>query len=136
MGTTARSWAPPPGPDSQMQPAGVHWDAVKAPAHLGRPALEALGCDSGAVIRDPYRGELYWLLCVGAAASWPRLPDIDTYGPACWIEVPPEGREGGPGPYWLPLVGGGRLYTDPVRLHAALATVITDRYPPDAAARL
>lgn len=132
----ATPWIPPAGPDSQRQECGVHWDAVRALGHLARPAVELLGDASGAVIRDPYRGDLYWLLPVGAARDWERLPDVEVYGPACFIEVPPRGRAGGPGPYWVVDPADGRLLTHPTALHAALSEAIAEAYPPCAAARL
>lgn len=120
-----------------MQPAGIAWDAVRAPAHLARPALEILGRESGAVMRDPYRGDLYWFIPAGAAASWQRLPDVESYSTTCYVEVAPAGRTGGPGPYWIRLPEqAGRLHTDPERLHAALCAVIREEYPADVAQRL
>lgn len=131
-------WHAPAGRDSEMQPAGYAWDAVRAPAHLGRPALEILGADSGAVMRDPYRGDLYWLISAGESSTWAPLPDVDTYGTTCYVEVAPAGRTGGPGPYWirLPEDAGGRLLTNAERLHDALAKVIAEEYPADVAQRL
>jgi hypothetical protein len=116
-------WIPPSGTDSQMQPTGIAWDVVRAPSRLARPALAALGDESGAVIRDPYNGDLYWLLPPGAGAEWEPLPDVTTYGTACYVEVPPIGRTGGPGPYWI-REPRGRLFTHPATLHAALAAAV------------
>ncbi|WP_432107257.1 hypothetical protein [Streptomyces sp. AA1529] len=116
-------WIPPNGTDSQMQPAGIAWDAVRAPSHLARPALAALGDEAGAVIRDPYNGDLYWLLPPGAVTAWEPLPQVTTYGTACYVEIPPTGRTGGPGPYWI-RESRGRHLTRPAALHAALATAV------------
>lgn len=134
--TDVTPWRPPTGDDARSVACGVDWDAVRAPAHLARPAREMLGEASGATIRDAYRGDLYWLLPVGAVDSWAPLPDITTYGTACFIWVSPRGRTGGPGPYWLADPDDGRLLTHPTALHGALSEAIAERYPADAAERL
>lgn len=114
-------WVPPPGPDSQLQPTGVAWDAARAPAHLGDRAFARLDEAQGAVIRDPYRRHLYWLLPAGTTErTWTGFDGVDVFGPACWTEVPPAGRTGGLGPYWARPPAPGRLLTPPDALYDAL----------------
>lgn len=124
-------WTPPKGTDSQMQPAGIAWDAVRATSRLARPALAALGDESGAVIRDPYSGDLYWLLPPGSAASWVPVPGVGTYSTTCYVEIPPRGRTGGPGPYWI-RAPRGRFLTHPGVLRGALIAVVIEQHPGDA----
>jgi hypothetical protein len=115
-------WLPPSGADSQLQRAGVVWDAVRAPAYLGDRALAQLGDGQGAVIRDGYRHFLYWLVPLATAAGWSRIAQVEVFGPTCWVEVPPAGRTHGLRLYWarFPTKPTGQLLTEPDALHAAL----------------
>lgn len=129
-------WSPPPGSDSRLQRVGVSWDAVRAPSYLGDRAYALLAEGQGAVIRDPYRHDLYWLVRCGAAAVWEPLLNIDVYGPACWLEVPPVGRTRGLGPHWArPPKAVKWLLTDPGQLHAALVQAIASASASSEAAR-
>jgi len=116
-----------------MQRAGVAWDAVRAPAYLGEQALQLLGNHQGAVIRAPFQNVLYWLVPPDSTKSWqhqPLDPAIETFGTACWIDVPQLGPGHGCGPYWLRAPEDGRLVTDPALLHKALAAVVAERFGP------
>lgn len=129
------SWSPPPGVDSQMQRVGVEREAVRAPAYLGDRAYALLAGGQGAVIRDPYRHDLCWLLPPAASASWKPIQQIDAYGPACWIEAPPAGRMRGLGPHWARPPKAARLLTNPGQLHAALAQAVASASVSSEAAR-
>lgn len=124
-------WAPPSGPDSVLHRAGVAWDAARAPAHFGDRAFARLGDGQGAVIRDPYRRHLYWLLPAGTTErTWTLLDGVDVFGPACWIEVPPAGRTRGLGPYWVRPPAPGRMLTPPDALHDALTAAVRSVFGP------
>lgn len=115
----------PQGLDAQLQRVGVAWDAVRAPAHLGDRVLTQLGSAQGAVIRDGYRHNLFWLVPLASAAGWKPIEGVEAYGPTCWLEVPPAGRTRGLGLYWERQPRRGRrLLTNPGALHGALARAV------------
>lgn len=121
----------PPEDCCEQQRAGVAWDAVRAPAYLGDQAMQLLGNQQGAVIRAPYQNFLYWLVPVDSVETWEQVdPAVEVFGTACWIDVPPLGRDHGYGPYWLREPHGDRLLTDPALLRKALATVASERFGP------
>lgn len=130
---SAAVWNPPPGPNSRQELAGVAWDAVRAPVHIARPAASQLGDVSGAIIRDTFRNDWFWLIPPGAAAEWDRMETVQTYGPACWIFVPPAERTHGPGHHWLRPPDPDRLITDPRKLREALLAAERDLFAPRAA---
>lgn len=125
-----RQWEPPPGRDSMQIEAGVFWDAVRAPGYLSDRAVQELGDASGAVIRDPYVHRLTWLVPVGTARDWEPIGDVEAFGAACWLEVPPAERTRGQGPYWLLRPDPGRLLTSPSVLHRALLNSLAAQFGP------
>lgn len=128
------NWQPPRGPASVRQATGEAWDAVRAPSFLGDRAMAVLGNRQGAVIREPYRRMLYWLVPAGATSlsTWEPIDQIEVFGTACWVEVPPLGHTSGIGPYWLREPEPGRLLTDPQMLRAALAASAAEQFGPRA----
>lgn len=128
MTATLHSWSPPPGPSTVALAAGVRWDAIRAPIHLGLVVVETLGDLCGSVIGDPYGCRYYWLIPPGSAVDWGSLPvgaEVQHLSVACWVTVPPRERRTPPGPHWvLPYREGVGYLTDPDRLHAALAHAV------------
>ncbi|MGW0826049.1 hypothetical protein [Streptomyces sp. NPDC002845] len=112
-------WMSSHGPSVRTLPAGRWWDAVRVPLVLGDQALERLGGESGAVIKDGYGGILYWLVPPGDAAGW-CVPEVHVLGPGSHVAVPPLYRTTGPGLYWYVPPARGREWTRPALLHAAL----------------
>ncbi|NJQ02502.1 hypothetical protein [Streptomyces zingiberis] len=121
------AWRPPI--HHEMQRVGIHWDAVRAPSYLGDRALALLGDVCGGVIGDGYLHRVIWLVPPGTAARWDRLPAVDVYGPACWLEVPSAGHTRGRSPFWK-VEPTPRLHTDPEQLHTALNRVIAETHGP------
>lgn len=131
---SGNEWQPPRGPGTVRQAAGEAWDAVRAPVYLGDRAMAVLGNRQGAVIREPYRRMLYWLVPPGATqlSVWPPIDRIDVFGTACYVDVPQAGHTSGIGPYWLREPGPGNLLTDPALLHDALAAAVAEQFGPRA----
>lgn len=75
-------------PEVRTVPAGRWWTAVRVPVALGALALESLGDETGAVIKDGYGGIMYWLVPPGDASEW-RLPDVQVLGRGSHVAVPP-----------------------------------------------
>lgn len=119
---TAMPWSPPTLCEVRLTPAGLWWDAVRAPSSLAVRALDQLGEDTGAVIEDPSGARLYWLIAPGAAADWPRLAQIEVLGDACHLVIPHKGKVRAPGPFWRVLWSPGHHLTDSAALLAALET--------------
>ncbi|MET7902633.1 hypothetical protein ABZS86_14605 [Streptomyces sp. NPDC005355] len=119
---TASQWTPSNGTDIQPLRAGQWWDAVRVRTAVGNRALELLGEASGAVIADPDRTRLYFLIPPGTAEGWNlRYADVLGNGPqAVFVGVPAISRTEGPGVYWLVPPQYGQYLTDPVFLYKAL----------------
>ncbi len=119
---TASQWTPPNGTEIEALRAGQWWDAVRVRATVGNRALELLGEAAGAVIADPDRSRLYFLIPSGTAASWnPQYADVLGDGPqAVFVGVPPVSRREGPGVHWCVPPQRGQYLTDPVFLYEAL----------------
>lgn len=110
-------------------PAGVYWDAVRAPAGLGREAVRWLGEACGAVIGDPRGGVLYWLVATGGGgADWAALPasaEVRHLSVACWVTVPGAARFAPPGPYWAVPYDSEHRLTDAELLRSALGAAVS-----------
>ena len=121
-----RGWLPPAGPDIELVPSGVWWDAVKLPALLGDQLLARLGDRGGSVIRDSWGQMFYWLIPQGAADSWVRcgLTGVQVLGPACYVAVPPPHRVRSPGVSWATPPDADRIVTDPGTLHQSLCELL------------
>jgi hypothetical protein len=102
-------------------PAGRWWDAVRVPLAVGARALQTLGDESGAVIKDSFGGMLYWLVLPNAADGW-SLPQIHVLGPGSHVAIPPLHRTSGPGLHWRVPLAQDRDWTMAPRLHAALTS--------------
>lgn len=119
------SWTPPGIEETPLVLAGVHWDAVRAPQQLADDALAEMasaGYASGPVVEDTDLGWLYWLIPVGAADEWPRIPQVTIFRETergAYVGVPPEYREKDGLRWRVPFVGGHYL-TDPGALLHAL----------------
>jgi hypothetical protein len=113
-------WMPSHCPEVSVLPAGVWWDAVRVSLAVGTPALDTLGEESGAVIRDGYGGILYWLVPPGDAAGW-QLEGVQVLGRGSHVAVPPVHRASGPGLYWAVPLRRDHEFTAAGRLYAALA---------------
>lgn len=123
MHPSTTTWLPPWGLVATTVPAGVHWDAVRAPAGYGYEAVQWLGAACGAVIGDSRGGVLYWLVATGGRADWDAFPasaEVRQLSVACWVTVPGTGRFAPPGPYWVVPHNPQHPLTDDVLLHAAL----------------
>ncbi|MFG1667650.1 hypothetical protein [Streptomyces sp. Y7] len=85
----------------RLAPAGVEWDAVKVQRHLGVRAIELIA-QPGAVAVDPARREpmLYFFVPAGSTALW-DVPQTTALGADAHVVLPPDHKEGPPGPYWL-----------------------------------
>lgn len=124
------SWTPPTD-SAALVPAGVAWDAVKVPAAVGRDVLSRLGDRGGAVIEDRYMSGcvMFWLVAPGAANHWPHR-QIEVYGPATSLIVPPTHKTEGPGLRWLVPLTTTRYLTDAALLYDALSGAVdTPRGP-------
>ncbi|MET7698717.1 hypothetical protein [Streptomyces sp. NPDC005485] len=95
----ARRWMQPSTHQVRLMAAGEWWDAVRVPLTLGNTALEHLGDQTGAVIKDGYGSCLYWLISPGDPAEW-HLAQVKVLGPGSHVAVPPLHRVTGPGLYW------------------------------------
>lgn len=111
-------WLPPDG-TARAVGAGEHWDAVRVPFSLGRPAVEALGGDCGAVISDSWSRILHFLTTAGATAGW-EVQGTVPCGVTTYVTVPPLGATD-TGLPWLRPPTCDRVGTEPVPLRAALA---------------
>ncbi|SER51225.1 hypothetical protein [Streptomyces qinglanensis] len=116
-------WSPPVHAPFALLPVGVWWDAVRVPYARGWGVVRTLGEACGAVIGDPHRSWLYWLVPPGGGGLPAREGEVVRLSVACWLPVPARTRTEPPGPYWAVPYGGadGRGLTDPLRLRAALA---------------
>ncbi|MER6355681.1 hypothetical protein ABT186_28675 [Streptomyces sp. NPDC001634] len=99
VGTAGRSldWLPV-GRTVSMRPAGEWWDAVRVPRAIALEALGRLGANSGAVIKDPGGGILYWLVPASHADDW-QMPEgarIAVLGQPDHVAVPGPQRTAGP----------------------------------------
>lgn len=125
MTSRAEQWTPPNGPDPEALPAGRWWDAVRAAEDIGERALDILGDQSGAVIKDRCN-TLYWLIAPGTVTSWnPRGVTVltETEGVATYLGVPPADRLTRPGSHGRVPFTHGRYLTDPHLLYKALICV-------------
>ncbi|RPK46557.1 hypothetical protein EES39_13180 [Streptomyces sp. ADI92-24] len=111
-------WLPPDGM-ARTVGAGEHWDAVRVPFSLGRPAVEALGGDCGAVISDSWSRILHFLTTAGATAGW-EVQGTVPCGVTTYVTVPPLSATD-TRLHWLRPPTSGRVGTEPVTLRAALA---------------
>lgn len=111
-------WIPPAG-TARVVGAGEHWDAVQVPFSLGRPAVEALSGDCGAVISDSWPRTLYFLTTAGATAGWDVQGTVPC-GVTTYVTVPPLNATD-TGLHWLRPPTCDRVSTDPVQLRGALA---------------
>ncbi len=119
---TAGQWTPPNGTEIEALRAGQWWDAVRVRAAVGNRALKLLGEAASAVIADPDRARLYFLIPSGTAAGW-NLRDADVLGAgpqAVFVGVPPTSRTEEPGVHWRVPPQRDRYFTDPVFLYEAL----------------
>ncbi|MFF3689482.1 hypothetical protein [Streptomyces sp. NPDC002187] len=107
----------------QALPAGQWWDAVRVPLSLGVRALEYLGGDARAVIKDDYGSILYWLIRKGSADHW-QLPQVQVLGQNCHVAIPPQHRTSGPGLHWHVLATREGYWTSTERLHSALHSAL------------
>lgn len=131
----AQQWVEPYGVEVRTLPAGRWWDAVRVPLSLGVRALEHLGHDTGAVIKDGYGSVLYWLIRPTAADHW-RLPEVQVLGPRCHVAIPAQHRTSGPGLYWRVPLTRQRYRTGPEPLHFALRAALADASGPRHLARV
>ncbi|MCI3226128.1 hypothetical protein [Streptomyces sp. NP-1717] len=93
------------------------WEAIRVPRFLGLTALDILGSRCGAVVDDPVEMALYWLIPVGAGATWEvATTRVDTEH----LTIPVPRRPRGPGPHWRMCPGEDRWLTDADALRAAL----------------
>src|SRR3954468_11415553 len=126
MTSRVEQWTPPSGPDPEALPTGRWWDAVRVAEDVGERALDILGDQSGAVIKDRCN-TLYWLIAPGAAVSW-NLRGVtvltETEGVATYLGVPPANRLTRPGSYWRVPFARGRYLIDPHLLYKALICVL------------
>ena len=128
-------WVPPTGGGTELVAAGVWWDAVRVRVGLGQLALEHLGTQVGAVLRDPCDQRLYFLTRPQATVGWRfgcHASEVQTLSTATWIAVPPRERTRARGPHWLIPTddGEGRLLTPPLALHAAVHAALTEALGP------
>lgn len=112
------SWLPPDG-TARVVGAGEHWDAVRVPFSLGRPAVDALGGACGAVINDSWGRTLYFLTTAGATVGW-EVQGTVPCGVTTYVTVPPLNATD-TGLHWLRPPTCDRVSIDPVQLCAALA---------------
>lgn len=106
----------------RIVPAGVEWDAVRIPRRLWLAALDRLPVPHGPVITDPDDRVVYVLVPRGTARGWDAAL-TQAYGVATYVAVPPEGRDGPPGPYWLVAPVDWVPLTDPGHLRLAIEAV-------------
>ena len=133
MTTPRLSWLPddPCEGDIVARPVGRWWDAVRAPAYLGRPALatlDELGGGTGAVLCDPREPCMYWLVPVGTAAQW-DLQHTRAMSETQYLAIPTHQFVGGDGPHWMrppdpDTYLTGTCLTDPDLLWAALSAAV------------
>ncbi|WP_217189444.1 hypothetical protein [Streptomyces buecherae] len=125
------SWAPPPGDDVSLLPAGRQWAMVCAPTALGE-WVTTYGC-SGAMIAGPAGSA--WLIPPEDTSGWRRMHqpiarhvDVIARGHAL---VPHAGRTRGPGPHWVhpPGIPHGWLTAVPL-LYSDLAIAAELHYGP------
>ncbi|TQK42416.1 hypothetical protein FBY35_3820 [Streptomyces sp. SLBN-118] len=127
-------WVQLCGREVQALPAGQWWDAVRVPLSLGVRALEYLGDDVRAVIKDDYGSMLCWLIRPGSADHW-QSPQVQVLGQNCHMAVPPQHRTFGPGLHWHVPPTREQYWTSTKRLHSALHTALAATTLPRSLAR-
>ena len=126
----APPWLPPDYPPDRrirMRPAGVTWDAVRAPYYLGAAAVDQLGEACGAVIYDPREPALYWFVEHGSTAGW-VVPHTRALGETHYLAIPALAATL-PGLHWL-IPPDERLLTDVALLREALLNAINEQLGP------
>ena len=133
---TSLPWLPPnaesPGPLATVE-AGVHWDAVRAPAEIARPAVAALARlnEPGALLLDPLSSVYYWLVPRGYAPGVTAgLPGVRALGRGAHLVVAAANIEDGDRPHWRQPPLPGPWITAPAPLRTALAAAIGVELPP------
>ncbi|MET9803137.1 hypothetical protein [Streptomyces sp. NPDC006368] len=124
----------PLGSEPELCPAGTWWDAIRAPEHLGRRAVELIeeqGLPVGSVVLDEGGREprMYFLTPVGTAERWAEQGTV-ALGPSCHVLVPSAKRTSGPGLHWYRLPTGPRAVISPDGLHRALIKARREREGP------
>ncbi|WP_242483115.1 hypothetical protein [Streptomyces sp. HSG2] len=121
----------PIGNEPELCPAGTWWDAIRAPEHVGRRAVELIeeqGLPVGSAILDEGGREprMYFLTPVGTAARWGE-PGTVALGLSCHVLVPPAKHTSGPGLYWHRLPTSPRALAAPDLLHRVLIKARRER---------
>ncbi|MBT2491315.1 hypothetical protein J7E96_22885 [Streptomyces sp. ISL-96] len=109
-------------------PAGVHWDAVRAPRSVGAIAIRELGDACGPVICDPWTRFVYVLTNTGSTTNW-DVRETMAYWPTTYVEVPPLGAEEHQLHWAVEPTGPGHL-TDVELLRTALGTAVDSAFGP------